>query len=105
MQRNLDIFGGQTAQAVLVQDLMKELHITPVYIPEGCTGYVQLLDTILNKLLKDRIAADLDEVPEERADEEDSRQYWYATNCNHSCSSMSLGVATSGEKREHSQVL
>ena len=51
---------------------MKELHITPVYIPEGYTGYVQLLDTILNKLLKDRIAADLDEVPEERADEEDS---------------------------------
>lgn len=55
----LDIFAGQTTEAV--QNLMKELHITPVYIPEGCTGYIQPLDTILNKLLKDRIAADLDE--------------------------------------------
>lgn len=42
-------------------NLMKELHITPIYILDGCTGYVQSLDTILNKLLKDRIAADLDE--------------------------------------------
>ena len=47
----LDIFGGQTTQAV--KDLMNELH---VYIPEGCAGYIQPLDTILNKLLKDRIA-------------------------------------------------
>ena len=56
----LDIFGGQTTEAV--QNLMKELHITPIYIPERCTGYVQPLDTIPNKLLKDRIATDLEEV-------------------------------------------
>jgi len=35
---------------------MKERHIIPVYIPDGCTGYVQPLDTILNKLVKDNIA-------------------------------------------------
>ena len=57
-----------------------------MYIPDGCTGYAQPLDTILNKLLKDRIAADLDEVIEDaiaRAEE----------SC-HSCYSMSMGIAT-----------
>ena len=66
----LDIFGGPTTEAV--QDLIKELHITPVYIPDWCTGYIQPLDTILNKLLKDRIASDLDDVIEEMENFEDS---------------------------------
>jgi len=40
---------------------MKELHITAVYIPDGCTGYVQPMDTIINKLVKDKIGDILEE--------------------------------------------
>ena len=32
---------------------MKDLDIMAVYIPDSCTGYVQPLDTSLNKLVKD----------------------------------------------------
>ena len=35
---------------------MEEWHIIPVYIPGGCTGYVQPMDAILNKPIKDKIA-------------------------------------------------
>jgi len=41
--------------------LMKELGITAVYIPGGCTGYVQPMDTIINKLVKDKIGDILEE--------------------------------------------
>ena len=56
----LDIFEGQKTPAV--REFMKMVHITLVYIPEGCTGYIQPMDTILNKLLKDKIAEQLDDI-------------------------------------------
>jgi len=59
----LDIFSGPKTKKVL--DAMKERHIIPVYIPDGCTGYVQPMDTILNKLVKDKIADILEEMLEE----------------------------------------
>ena len=40
---------------------MKELDITAVYIPDGCTVYVQPMDTSPNKLVKDKIADILEE--------------------------------------------
>ena len=56
----LDVFTGQTTDQV--KDLMTDQRITPVYIPEGCTGYVQPLDTHINKLLKEKIAIYLDDL-------------------------------------------
>ena len=50
----MDIFTGPKTKSVF--SLMKELDITAVYIPDGCTGYVQLMDTSLNKLVKDKVA-------------------------------------------------
>ena len=41
---------------------MKELDITAVYIPDGCTGYVQPMDTIINKLVKHKIGDILEEI-------------------------------------------
>ena len=38
----LDAFAAQKTLAV--KALMGDLNITPVYIPEGCTGYVQPLE-------------------------------------------------------------
>lgn len=54
----LDVFAAQKTPQVL--KTMANLHITPVYVPEGCTGYVQPMDTVLNKLLKDKIPHFLD---------------------------------------------
>ena len=47
---------------------MEERHIIPVYIPDGCAGYVQPMNTILNNLVKDKTADILEELLE--ADEE-----------------------------------
>jgi len=41
--------------------LMKKVDITAVYIPDGFTGYVQPIDTIINKLVKDKICDILEE--------------------------------------------
>ena len=49
----LDTFSGQTTDDV--KETMAALHIIPVYIPGGYTGYVQPLDTDINKILKDKI--------------------------------------------------
>jgi len=46
---------------------MKKLDITAVYIPDGCTGYVQPMDTIINKPVKDKIS----DILEETLDPED----------------------------------
>ena len=56
----MDIFRSQKNNAVF--NLMKELDITAVYIPDGCTGYVdtQPMGTI-NKLVKDKMADILEE--------------------------------------------
>lgn len=54
----LDVFSAQKTAEVL--KTMTDLHITPVYVPEGCTGYVQPMDTVLNKVLKDKIPDFLD---------------------------------------------
>lgn len=49
----LDIFSGQMTDKIF--EAMKMRSIIPVYIPDGCTGYVQPMDTIINKLVKDKI--------------------------------------------------
>ena len=56
----LDVFLGQTTDEV--KETMAALHVTPIYILEGCTGYVQPLDTDINKMLKDKIGFFLDEI-------------------------------------------
>lgn len=61
-----DIFSGQ--KTIRVLDAMEERHIIPVYIPDGCAGYVQPMNTILNNLVKDKTADILEELLE--ADEE-----------------------------------
>jgi len=48
---------------------MKELDITAVYIPDGCMGYVQPMDTILVKdkigdILEETLVDDLEEDPD-----------------------------------------
>jgi len=45
---------------------MKELDITAVYIPDCCTGYVQPMDTIINK---DKIGDILEETLEPEDDD------------------------------------
>ena len=50
---------GQKTKSIF--KLMKELDITAVYIPDGCTGYVRPMDTSLNKLVKDKVADILEE--------------------------------------------
>ena len=40
---------------------MKDLDITAVYIPDSCTRYVQPIDSIINKLVKDKISDILEE--------------------------------------------
>lgn len=50
----LDIFTGQMTEKTF--EAMKTRSIIPVYIPDGCTGYVQPMDTIINKLVKDKIS-------------------------------------------------
>ena len=55
----MDIFSGQKNPSVF--KLMKDLDITAVYIPDGCTGYVQPMDTIINKLVTDKISDILEE--------------------------------------------
>ena len=63
----LDVFSGQKTKKVL--NTMEERNIIPVYIPDGCTRYVLPMDTVLNKLVKGKIADILEEkleVVEER---------------------------------------
>lgn len=56
----LDIFSGQKTPQIL--ELMQKLHVTPVYVPDGCTGYVQPMDTALNKLMNDKTCEILEEL-------------------------------------------
>jgi hypothetical protein len=38
-----------------LQDKLKKLNITVSIIPRGCTGYVQVLDVTVNKIMKQYI--------------------------------------------------
>jgi len=40
----------------IVRDEFDKVFCTTSYIPGGCTGFVQVLDVALNKLLKDMVA-------------------------------------------------
>ena len=55
----LDVFAGQKTLPVL--QAMRDNNIISAFIPEGCTGYVQPLDTTINKMLKDHILEIMDE--------------------------------------------
>lgn len=55
----LDVLPGQKTAKVLSH--MKECHLVPVYVPNGCTGYVQPMDTAIKELVKDKIALILKE--------------------------------------------
>ena len=50
---SLDVFKGQKTPEV--KQALKDLNITPSFVPPGCTGYVQVLDVAINKPLKVRI--------------------------------------------------
>jgi len=55
----LDVFAGQKTAAVL--RTFRSYNMVTAFIPEGCTGLVQPMDTSINKVLKDRISLLLDE--------------------------------------------
>jgi len=38
-----------------LRDAFAKLHVTLSLIPRGCTGYVQVLDVLINKLIKQYI--------------------------------------------------
>jgi hypothetical protein len=50
----LDAFAPQMTKAL--QGKFKKLNCTTLYIPSGCTSFVQVLDVSLNKPLKDLVA-------------------------------------------------
>lgn len=60
---SLDIFAGQKKPSVL--QTLQENRIVAAFIPEGCNGLVQPMDTSINKVLKERISQLLDEEVEE----------------------------------------
>jgi hypothetical protein len=51
---SLDAFAPQMTAAV--RDEFKKLNCETSYIPGGCTGFVQVLDVALNKMIKDMVA-------------------------------------------------
>lgn len=55
----LDVFAGQKTPAVLTA--FRSSNTVTSFIPEGCTGLVQPLDTAVNKTLKSKISELLDE--------------------------------------------
>jgi len=77
--QRLDMFSGQKNSKVL--KLIKKMDITAVYIPDGCTEYIQPMDTIINKLVKDKIGDILEET-------------LTPSNCNYTCSCSCLAMAS-----------
>lgn len=59
---SLDVFAGQKTATVL--QTLRENRIVAAFIPEGCTGLVQPMDTSINKVLKEKISCLLDEEAE-----------------------------------------
>lgn len=49
----LNVFSGQKIDKM--KKIFKKLYCTTSFIPSGYTGFVQVLDVIINKPLKDRI--------------------------------------------------
>ena len=56
---SLDVFAGQKTATVL--HTCRTNQIVTAFIPEGCTGLVQPMDTSINKVLKEKISELLDE--------------------------------------------
>lgn len=65
----LDDFGGQKTSKVL--KALNSVNFTTSFIPEGCTSYVQPIDTALNKTFKKKISEqEMDQNPAKWDDSE-----------------------------------
>lgn len=79
----LDDFGGQKTSKVL--KALNSVNFTTSFIPEGCTSYVQPIDTALNKTFKKKISEQ--EMDQNPAKWDDSEKFcvgdrWISvTNC------------------------
>ena len=62
----LDVFAGQKTASVL--RAFRSHNMVAAFIPEGCTGLIQPMDTSINKVLKEKISILLDEEVESNPD-------------------------------------
>jgi len=69
----LDVFAGQKTATIL--RTFKRNNFVSAYVPEGCTGLVQPMDTAINSLLKDKISEVIEDEMDENPDQWDDNNY------------------------------